>query len=453
MSDSVPIQWMSQYMIRVAETCGKSFADIETISHSQRKRVQILEQFLTYNPDVGIWGKVSDEEYSISVCFTKDAVSQYVQNFQGRLTEAKHAICYIGQFSPIFVRIPTGNSRVRLSEEPHIALEVGVVDYVDSGLAVLGSPRGIEMIPQLGEWFRELRSSGDGGEVSQCGRSAAVPSVRSVQQHRGEASAIPRAWGPERASPVIASALPLAQIDQDAYSNALKPHVNCQGKTLVGGPSSAEFNMAELADKRKLPPDTVVAAGGSQFCTPPPMRVPQHRRPAGALRVSEYTVFVASEVEATSSAVQQATAPPPMETATPTPLHNVDVSLALDFVSTRRDAEEAADPLENMIDTQKRRANEKTSAVPNDKRNHSVVPDIGESRNDRQRIKKSTLCKPHKKRFMGYQVDFENIPVDGGTPSPLMNMAHLSRMLLQTGRIRTLGDKVTRDGMIYIMSD
>jgi hypothetical protein len=50
---------------------------------------------------------------------------------------------------------------------------------------------------------------------------------------------------------------------------------------------------------------------------------------------------------------------------------------------------------------------------------------------------------------MGYQVDFENIPVDDSTP--LMNMERLQSMLLQTGRIRTLGDKVTGDGMIYII--
>jgi hypothetical protein len=45
MSDSIPMQWISQYIINVAETCGKSFADIpiEAISPSKKKRVQILE--------------------------------------------------------------------------------------------------------------------------------------------------------------------------------------------------------------------------------------------------------------------------------------------------------------------------------------------------------------------------------------------------------------------------
>jgi hypothetical protein len=61
------------------------------------------------------------------------------------------------------VRIPAGNNRVRLSEEPHIALEARVVNYVDSGLGVLGSPQDIEMNLQVGEWVRGLRSIGDSG--------------------------------------------------------------------------------------------------------------------------------------------------------------------------------------------------------------------------------------------------------------------------------------------------
>jgi hypothetical protein len=45
MSESIPVQWISQYIIKVAETCGKSFADvpIDAISPSKKKRVQILE--------------------------------------------------------------------------------------------------------------------------------------------------------------------------------------------------------------------------------------------------------------------------------------------------------------------------------------------------------------------------------------------------------------------------
>jgi hypothetical protein len=53
-------------------------------------------------------------------------------------------------------------------------------------------------------------------------------------------------------------------------------------------------------------------------------------------------------------------------------------------------------------------------------------------------------------RIMGYQVDFENIPIESG---PLMIMGRAMSMLLRTGRIRTLGDEVTKDGSIYIMSD
>jgi hypothetical protein len=40
MSESVPVQWISQYIIKVAETCEKSFADVpvEAISSSQGVR-------------------------------------------------------------------------------------------------------------------------------------------------------------------------------------------------------------------------------------------------------------------------------------------------------------------------------------------------------------------------------------------------------------------------------
>jgi hypothetical protein len=198
--------------------------------------------------------------------------------------------------------------------------------------------------------------------------------------------------------------------------------------------------------------------------------MPQHQEPAGALQVFESPIFAASQVEVIPSAVQEATTPPPTETAKPTPLCNDDVFLAPDFVKTGMDARETSGALDNVSDTQKRievsptslsppascklrniAVSEKTSVVHKDKRNDSVEPDIGESRKDRQRTNKSSSCKPHRKRLMGYQVDFENIPFDDG--APFMTMGHLHSMLLQTGRIRTLGDKVTADGMIYIMSD
>jgi hypothetical protein len=136
------------------------------------------------------------------------------------------------------------------------------------------------------------------------------------------------------------------------------------------------------------------------------------------------------------------------------------------------DVVETADALDRMSDTQTRRGlsptrfsppascelgkiavNEEISVVPNYRRNHSVKPDIKESCKDRRRINKLSSYKPRRKRLMGYQVDFENISLDGDNSGPIMDMKRLCSMLLQTGRIRTLGDQVTRDGMIYIKSD
>ncbi|KAG1741028.1 hypothetical protein EDD22DRAFT_959104 [Suillus occidentalis] len=460
MSHSVPKQWISKYVMTVAETGGKSFTDMETLSHSQTKRVQILE-FFTYKQDAGIWGKVSDEEYSISVCFTKDAVSQYVQNFHSRLTEAKRAICLIGQFRPIFVRIPAGNNRVRLSEEPHIALEVRVVNYVDSGLGVLGSPQDIEMNLQVEEWVRGLRSI----------------HARSIGDHGSvrllaEASPMPRALGLDCASPVIASALPLTYIERETCSNALTPRVDCQGPTSVGGTCRTESNAEKLTYKKKILQDAVVFADGSKFSTPPPMCMPQHHAQAGALRASESPIVAASRVDATPSAVQEVTALPPTQTTQSTPLYHIDVFPEPDVVNAEGVGAETADALDRMSDTQTRRGlsptsflppascklgkiavNEEISVVPNYRRNHSVKPDIKESCKDRVRINKSFSYKPRRKRLMGYQVDFENISLDGDNSGPIMNMKRLCSMLLQTGRIRTLGDQVTRDGMIFIKSD
>lgn len=91
-------------------------------------------------------------------------LTYYCRDLQGRrLTEAKHAIFFIGQFRPIFVRIPVGNNRSNLSEEPHIALEAGVVKFVGSGLNVFGSPQDVEMNSRVKAWVRGLRRGGDGG--------------------------------------------------------------------------------------------------------------------------------------------------------------------------------------------------------------------------------------------------------------------------------------------------
>jgi hypothetical protein len=45
MSDSIPIQWISKYLVDVAERYGKSFTEIpiDAITPTKKKRVQIIE--------------------------------------------------------------------------------------------------------------------------------------------------------------------------------------------------------------------------------------------------------------------------------------------------------------------------------------------------------------------------------------------------------------------------
>jgi hypothetical protein len=73
-------------------------------------------------------------------------------------------------------------------------------------------------------------------------------------------------------------------------------------------------------------------------------------------------------------------------------------------------------------------------------------------RSDRGILQQSASVKKHKTRLMGYQVDFEDIAMQGDSSSPCMTMGRVRDILLRTGRIRTLGDEVTKDGSIYIMS-
>ncbi|KAG2146004.1 uncharacterized protein EDB93DRAFT_496756 [Suillus bovinus] len=273
MSESIPMQWISQYIIKVAETYGKSFADVplDNISPSKKKRVQVLE-FLTYNTDAAIWGRVSDKEYSIPVCFTKDAVLQYMKDLQGRrLTEAKHAIFFIGQFRPIFVRIPVGNNRSNLSEEPHIALEAGVVKFVGSGTGVFGSPQGVEMNSRVKAWVRGLRRGGDGGDVlkraQQNEADLQLQEISPVTNHV-EAHPMLEAREQEHNPPHIAPERPIQKIDhmreyrkrwthaeKDIWTATVKPRVDDKVQTLAG----EQPQMDHLPVGECVPPDTVIA--------------------------------------------------------------------------------------------------------------------------------------------------------------------------------------------------
>jgi len=56
--------------------------------------------------------------------------------------------------------------------------------------------------------------------------------------------------------------------------------------------------------------------------------------------------------------------------------------------------------------------------------------------------------KKRRTRLLGYEVDFDHPPT-GQVPNTMMNMRKIRTILLRTGRIRTLGDEVTRDENLY----
>ena len=60
--------------------------------------------------------------------------------------------------------------------------------------------------------------------------------------------------------------------------------------------------------------------------------------------------------------------------------------------------------------------------------------------------------KKRRTRLLGYEVDFDH-PPPGQAPNTWMNMRQIRTILLRTGRIRTLGDEVTRDERIYTKSE
>ncbi|KAG2036056.1 hypothetical protein BDR03DRAFT_1000655 [Suillus americanus] len=339
MSESIPTQWISQYIIKVAETCGKLFTDvpIEAISPSKNKRVQILE-FLTYNPDAAIWGRVSDKEYSIPVCFTKDAVLQYMKDLQGRrLTEAKHAIFFIGQFRPIFVRIPVGNNRSNLSEDRHIALEAGVVKFVGSGLGVFGSPQDVEMNSQVKAWVRGLRQGGNGGDVLKRNKQNAADSqLQEVCPAINHVEAPPtlQAREPERNSPHIAPERPVRRADltreyrkrfacaeKDIWTCTMKPPVDDKVQTLVG----EQPQIGQLPVEERVPPDTVIVVARSQPCTPLHTRTPERN-------INEQTTPRISE--------WPSSAPGSPAGVLPSPAHDGDDNLPNDHANAEASAEE-----------------------------------------------------------------------------------------------------------------
>jgi hypothetical protein len=84
------------------------------------------------------------------------------------------------------------------------------------------------------------------------------------------------------------------------------------------------------------------------------------------------------------------------------------------------------------------------------------LPEVSKDVNQSQDASSRPWQPGHKKRktrLQGYQVDFDHMPIDAQGSNPRMNMRHIRTILLRTGRIRTLGDEVVRDGSIYTKSD
>lgn len=207
-----------------------------------------------------------------------------------------------------------------------------------------------------------------------------------------------------------------------------------------------------------------------------------------------------SQSEVVSSSIPQTTSPPPGDPTSRAPSHDAEAWKAPSFMNSCK----AIEVLDKTSETHKRRRASPTSSsplashkrrkiladetlepgpaapvnkderarsiVPNDRRDHAVTLDVTESHRESPSIKQSSsrriykdlsqvldtslsqsINKKRRIRLKGYQVDFESIPAKAS--SPLMSVGYLRTNLLRTGRIRTLGDEVTRDGSIYIRSD
>jgi len=233
--------------------------------------------------------------------------------------------------------------------------------------------------------------------------------------------------------------------------------------------------------------------------SPQPSNSSMHSLFSGSLSLS------LSQSEAIPSVIQT-TSPPPGEPTSQAPSHDAEAWKAPSFMNSWKGKGKATEVLDETSETHKRRRASPTSSSPlashkrrrivadetlklrpakpvdkderarstvlNGKRNHAVTLDIRESHKESPSIRQSSsrriskdssqvqdtsfsrsIDKKLRTRLMGFQVDFEDIPIKAGSSSPMMNMERCRTILLRTGRIRTLGDKVTKDGSIYILSD
>ena len=82
-----------------------------------------------------------------------------------RLANRKQAIGFIGNFRPIFVRVPMGGKN-GMDQLERFALEVGLIEIVGGDHeGVFGSPRSLEQDEDLRLWANKLRER-EGGCVN-----------------------------------------------------------------------------------------------------------------------------------------------------------------------------------------------------------------------------------------------------------------------------------------------
>ncbi|KAG2047878.1 hypothetical protein BDR06DRAFT_976402 [Suillus hirtellus] len=520
MSDSTPTQWISQYLQHVAEIRGDRVTDasIDGALPGHRKKVQILN-FLTFNQQAAIWGQVSDGEYTIPVCFTKEAVTQYAKDFQGhRLTETNNAIVCIGRFRPIFVPIPVGNNRMRFSKEPCIALEAGYVEVLHSGSDAVGSTKDIEMnaqTPTHQAWDvlthnrlvckRDTQHPTDSyAAKTACSYVGSAKAPLAPQEPVGKFSQMILELGVRRPDCIVEYDKREAPFHKDAGdSHASQLHIE---ETIAPASAQASKNPTPLqfitvmikANADQVDPEfsadhTIEAASAETVVSfaQTSRHSGNHCSDAGedhrSLTNMHFNRNLDNQNEQplyTNHNVHQDRRP---STAEHLVMTNV-IPPAM-YITESEDPPDEVDKLTSRVDTmQKQRSTMHSlmssclnASVPPSGLIPSAIPRAAsplqidtpsnnqsdqararntlssmesgfDTRNDTEvYVQKSSermsfLGKKHRRRLMGYQVDFENI-VSGG---PSMSMGRLQSILLRTGRVRTLGDEVTKDGRIFM---
>ncbi|KAG2063375.1 hypothetical protein BDR04DRAFT_1163813 [Suillus decipiens] len=497
MSDSVVVHWISKYIIDVAETYGNSITDlpIKAIPSEQKKSVQIL-QFLTYNHNLAIWAKVSDEEYTIPICFTQEAVSKYVKNSQGRrLTEVKHAVLFIGQFRLIFVRIPVGNNRVRLSPKFHIALEAGVIEYVGSALSVLGSPQDVETNIEVNAWVRELRRDSHDEDIVSVGHHKDTLFMAHKEENKQPSEQI-----------TLGHPIRMLHVKKDIRSELMMTR-----QTLVDG----QVPMRPLTTREGIHPESLGVVTRSPISTPPHTHTVEKymqknttpetsewpssasKREAMARRsldddqvgelstsnVMEGTSAIDNgflhQISKTSSTSAHSIPPPAQCVTRPAPYASEPHASPMHPVPENRNQTARSASRLNSNSTMHSVSSRESGCIRTATskgafyrvsplaivcgRRKTTSADRARGQEDLTSGDRTTKTikinaraasgKKRRTRLMGYKVDFENMRNTDSSIGPFMNMGRLRAVMLRTGRIRTLGDEVTRDGSIYIMSD